>query len=184
MISKIPHLDLVQRYNLPVPRYTSYPTVPFWPQTIDTENWKERVIAQFDACNTTDGISLYLHLPLCESLCTYCVCNKKITTNYSVEMPYLMALLEEWKHYKSMFNGLPIIWEIHLGGGTPTLFSPANIDTLLTEIKTGPIMHPKTECSIEGHPNNTHADHIDVFAGMDSGASVMVCTIMMRWYKP
>ena len=161
-MSKLPQLDLVQRYNVPVPRYTSYPTVPFWPQTIEVDEWNIRVKERFKSCNTKQGISLYIHLPFCESLCTYCGCNKKITTNHSVEMPYMEALLKEWSQYKTLLVEAPFVREIHLGGGTPTFFSPANLDTLLSEIKHGVIMHPKAECSIEGHPNNTNAEHLDV----------------------
>jgi oxygen-independent coproporphyrinogen III oxidase len=161
-MSILPQTGLVKQYNLPVPRYTSYPTVPFWPHSIDTESWKERLISRFKAVNKSQGISLYLHLPFCENLCTYCGCNKKITTNHSVETPYLEALLEEWKHYRWLLGEAPVIREIHLGGGTPTFFSPANMDTLLTELKKDSLIHKSFEGSIEGHPNNTNAEHLEV----------------------
>jgi len=161
-MSTIPQSALVKRYNLPVPRYTSYPTVPFWPQTIDLMEWKERVKSRFASINSRLGISLYVHLPFCESLCTYCGCNKKITKNHSEETPYLGALLEEWKHYRWLLGEAPVIREIHLGGGTPTFFSPANLDILLTELKSESIIHPGFEGSIEGHPNNTTKEHLEV----------------------
>jgi hypothetical protein len=72
--------NLVQKYNLPVPRYTSYPTVPFWNDVIDVSAWEEIVAERFEVENDVNGISIYIHLPFCESLCTYCGCNKKITT--------------------------------------------------------------------------------------------------------
>ncbi|MCU0404218.1 MAG: oxygen-independent coproporphyrinogen III oxidase [Chitinophagaceae bacterium] len=155
-------MQLIQRYNVPVPRYTSYPTVPFWPQSIDAEEWISRLKQRFEGCNNTLGISLYIHLPFCESLCTYCGCNKKITTNHTVEMPYIKALLQEWKMYKSILGSVPVVREIHIGGGTPTFFSPENLDTLLSGIKQGAMVHSIAECSIEGHPNNTNAEHLDV----------------------
>lgn len=161
-MSILPSLDLVQRFNQPVPRYTSYPTVPFWPSTIDLEEWRRRVKARFMATNSSRGISLYVHLPFCESLCTYCGCNKKITTNHGVEAPYLQALREEWRLYKQMLGEAPVIREIHLGGGTPTFFSPANLDGLLTYLKQGAIVHKDFEGSIEGHPNNTRVEHLDM----------------------
>jgi oxygen-independent coproporphyrinogen-3 oxidase len=161
-MSKLPQLELVQRYNQPVPRYTSYPTIPFWPPTIDADEWKKRLKSRFSAIHSSQGISLYIHLPFCESLCTYCGCNKKITTNHRVETPYLEALLEEWKHYKWLLADAPVIREIHLGGGTPTFFSPANLDTLLTELTRESILHKSFEGSIEGHPNNTTPQHLEV----------------------
>ena len=75
-------LQLLQKYNVPVPRYTSYPTVPYWRDDISIPGWKELFHDRFQAGNKAGGVSLYLHLPFCESLCTYCGCNKKITTNH------------------------------------------------------------------------------------------------------
>src|SRR5207237_525487 len=85
---------------------------------------------QFAIHNSTKGISLYIHLPFCESLCTYCGCNKKITTNHKVEDEYLLAIEKEWELYKALMYEKPVIREIHLGGGTPTFFSPQNLETL------------------------------------------------------
>ena len=87
---------LVRKYNQPLPRYTSYPTVPFWNETLDVADWTTLFIEAFNEQNHQQGISLYLHLPFCESLCTYCGCNKKITTNHSVEEEYLNAIEKEW----------------------------------------------------------------------------------------
>ena len=83
--------ELIARYNKPVPRYTSYPTVPFWTDGPDVEKWKQTFTEKFGKVNV-NGISLYIHLPFCESLCTYCGCNKKITTNHNVEDEYIEAV--------------------------------------------------------------------------------------------
>src|SRR4051812_44045313 len=96
---------LLEKYNVPVPRYTSYPTVPFWKDHIDKAQWQNVFSAEFSKHNTAEGISLYIHLPFCESLCTYCGCNKKITTNHTVEDEYLTVLMKEWDIYLSMMNG-------------------------------------------------------------------------------
>nr|MCU0395410.1 coproporphyrinogen III oxidase [Chitinophagaceae bacterium] len=109
---------LAEKYNQPVPRYTSYPTVPYWQTPFTPESWKEPLIRQFSQTNASEGISLYIHLPFCESLCTYCGCNKKITTNHSVEQVYLDALEAEWRLYLNLLPQRPIIRELHLGGGT------------------------------------------------------------------
>lgn len=152
---------LIERYNQPVPRYTSYPTVPFWKNDIDKEVWSENFSQQFSIQNKKSGISLYIHLPFCESLCTYCGCNKKITTNHSVEEKYINAIEKEWKLYKVLMNEQPIIREIHLGGGTPTFFSPVNIKRLLNIFLQNSIIHQNHAFSIEGHPNNTTREHLD-----------------------
>ena len=152
--------SLLNKYNVPVPRYTSYPTVPFWNEGIDVTQWKNIFQQQFTAANSKEGISLYLHLPFCESLCTYCGCNKKITGNHSVEEVYLQAIAKEWALYLDLMHEKPVIRELHLGGGTPTFFSPENLKKLLNIIFEKSIIHPGHEFSIEGHPNNTTIFHL------------------------
>ena len=122
---------LIRKYNQPIPRYTSYPTVPFWNAKIDGQDWEKAFTDQFDLQNHLNGISLYIHLPFCESLCTYCGCNKRITTNHSVEEEYLSIIEKEWKLYRKLMKQTPIIREIHLGGGTPTFFSQVNLHRLI-----------------------------------------------------
>lgn len=151
---------LVIKYNQPVPRYTSYPTVPFWKDDLDRKRWEELLKQQFSIHNQKEGISLYIHLPFCESLCTYCGCNKKITTNHSVEEEYLLMIEKEFSLYLDLLQEKPVIRELHLGGGTPTFFSPANLARLINFIKDRSVVHPKHEFSIEGHPNNTTRDHL------------------------
>lgn len=157
---------LVRKYNQPVPRYTSYPTVPFWNDKIDVKSWETAFTNQFNLLNHTKGISLYIHLPFCESLCTYCGCNKKITSNHKVEEEYLSAIEKEWKLYRKLMLQTPIIRELHLGGGTPTFFSPSNLLRLLTMLLKNSIVHPMHEFSIEGHPNNTTKEHLQILYSM------------------
>jgi oxygen-independent coproporphyrinogen-3 oxidase len=152
---------LIKKYNRPVPRYTSYPTVPYWEGQIDRVQWQKVFAEQFAIHNGENGISIYIHLPFCESLCTYCGCNKKITTNHSVEESYLEAIATEWSLYRALMNEVPVIREIHLGGGTPTFFSPLNLLRLINVLLTDSIIHPTHEFSIEGHPNNTTMAHLE-----------------------
>ncbi len=89
--------SLIQKYNVPGPRYTSYPTVPYWDETdFSHEIWTDTLKKSFKDSNSSEGISLYIHLPFCESLCTFCGCNKRITKNHTVENPYIEAVLKEW----------------------------------------------------------------------------------------
>ncbi|ULQ51176.1 oxygen-independent coproporphyrinogen III oxidase [Flavihumibacter fluvii] len=151
---------LLKKYNQAIPRYTSYPTLPNWHDTITTEEWAQCFTTQFKRHNNQDGISVYIHLPFCESLCTYCGCNKKITTNHKVEDDYMKAVLKEWQLYLQLMPEKPVIRELHLGGGTPTFFSPENLQKLLTGILAQATIHPDHQFSFEGHPNNTSYAHL------------------------
>ena len=147
---------LIQKYNIPGPRYTSYPTVPFWDEKgIDPSDWKETTIRAFRESNEREGISLYIHLPFCENLCTFCACHKRITKRHSVESPYIETLLREWDLYCDLFDERPKIKEIHLGGGTPTFFSAENLRKLIDGIFKRADRFHDFEFSYEGHPNHT-----------------------------
>jgi oxygen-independent coproporphyrinogen III oxidase len=153
-------LELLNKYNVAIPRYTSYPTVPFWDDTIDGEHWKTMFARRFKESNEQEGISLYIHLPFCEKLCTFCGCNKRITTNHSVEEEYINVLLQEWNLYRRSMNSKPVIRELHIGGGTPTFFSPKNLQRLLQGILAHSIVPEDHEFGFEGHPNNTTREHL------------------------
>jgi len=154
--------QLIQKYAIPVPRYTSYPTVPFWDNSsFNTRKWIDSVVETFSHSNSASGISLYIHLPYCESLCTYCGCNTRITKNHGVEVPYINALVKEWQLYKNLFKHKPIIKEIHLGGGTPTFFSAPNLQKLINGILSNCDLHPQAEFSFEAHPANTSQAHLE-----------------------
>jgi oxygen-independent coproporphyrinogen-3 oxidase len=153
--------SLVDKYNISGPRYTSYPTVPYWNnETFSLNQWKESLVQSFKESNSKEGISLYIHLPFCESLCTFCGCNKRITKQHSVESPYINAVLKEWDLYLELFDEKPIIKELHLGGGTPTFFSPEHLKILINGILNRSVLADNYEFSFEGHPNNTTREHL------------------------
>ena len=152
-------MDLVSKYNIQAPRYTSYPTVPYWDNNLNEEEWIEHIQQAFIKYNK-DGISLYIHLPYCESLCTYCACNTRITVNHKVEIHYIESLLKEWHLYLQKFQGKPLIKEIHLGGGTPTFFSPEHLTYLLDTILSTVTISEDHDFSFEGHPANTTKEHL------------------------
>ena len=158
-------LNLLQKYDVPTPRYTSYPTVPYWDYTTTNEaKWKQSVIDTFNAEN--GELCIYIHLPFCENLCTFCACTKRITKNHNVEDPYIVAVLKEWSMYRSLLPTTPIIKEIHLGGGTPTFFSADNLVQLINGITKDAIITKDHEFSIEVHPNYTTEEHIEKLAGV------------------
>ncbi len=161
---------LIQKYNIPGPRYTSYPTVPFWDKEgIALADWKKTVVKSFQESNTQEGISLYIHLPFCESLCTFCACHKKITKRHEVEQPYIETVLKEWDLYCDLLNERPKIREIHLGGGTPTFFSSENLTKLIEGIFKRADKFKEFDFSYEGHPNHTSKEQLQVL--FDLGAN-------------
>ena len=154
--------SLFQKYNVPGPRYTSYPTVPYWEDSsYSYEKWLDSVRTSFTESNSTQGISLYIHLPFCESLCTFCGCHKHITKRHEMEDPYIQNVLKEWRFYLAVLPSRPRIKEIHLGGGTPTFFSPENLQYLIDQIFEGADRAEGFQFSFEGHPNNTTREHLE-----------------------
>jgi len=153
--------NLITKYDVAAPRYTSYPTVPYWGLSVPTQDsWRNAVLSNWRS--KQQPLSLYIHLLFCESLCTYCACNTRITTNHKVELPYIARLLKEWSMYTELLGERPTIGEIHLGGGTPTFFSPENLQTLMDGIRANSILLPDAALSFEAHPGNTTREHLEV----------------------
>ncbi|MBO9668053.1 MAG: oxygen-independent coproporphyrinogen III oxidase [Bdellovibrio sp.] len=152
--------DLLAKYDVPAPRYTSYPTVPYWETNPTRDQWISHLKATLKENN---GWSLYLHIPFCESLCTFCGCNTIITKDHKKETPYVDMLLKEWQLYLEQVPELKTapLKHIHLGGGTPTFLSA---DALLQLLR--PIMAQVTldtehfEGSIEVDPRRTNAEQL------------------------
>lgn len=152
---------LFKKYNTRSSRYTCYPTVPNWKSGgADEVWWLESLNHQLEEKGSR-WIGVYIHLPFCDSLCTYCGCNKQITLRHEREEPYIEAVLAEWKMYLSRLNNPPKIKEIHLGGGTPTFFGMKNLTRLiegLLEVTEGP---EEPAFSFEAHPRNTTRKHLE-----------------------
>lgn len=154
--------ELVNKYNVPGPRYTSYPTVPFW-KNDDLKHWEWLESLNKNAKHFDDhSTSVYIHLPYCESLCTFCGCHKRITKNHAVEKPYIDAVVKEWKLYLEALNFHPKIKELHFGGGTPTFFAADMLIELVESLFQKKSIDPKEiELSFEAHPNNTSKEHLE-----------------------
>jgi oxygen-independent coproporphyrinogen III oxidase len=155
--------DLLNKYDIPAPRYTSYPTVPYWTENPTTEDW-------IDSLNRTladkeSSFAIYIHLPFCETLCTFCGCNTSITKNHKlVENPYMDALENEWRLYKERVPALKTtpIKELHLGGGTPTYFSEDNLERMCNFLLDGQSIAEGAEFSIEVDPRRTRKSQLEV----------------------
>ncbi len=147
---------LFKKYDIPAPRYTSYPTVPYWTDSPTTAQWIDNVRETFANPNAT--WSLYLHIPFCETLCTFCGCNTSITKDHSREQPYVSLIHKEWQTYLAAVPEMakrPLL-QLHLGGGTPTFLSPENLKRLLEPMLAQMTRDEKNfEGSIEVDPRRT-----------------------------
>ncbi len=169
--------ELFKKYDIPAPRYTSYPTVPYWTDSPTTEQWLEELRHTFDNPAVGGGESdaaghgqsrpmswsMYIHIPYCETLCTFCGCNTSITKDHKREEPYLQLLQQEWRTYLEKVPRMREreLRQIHLGGGTPTFFSPDNLKRLMEPILSNVHYDPAHfEGSIEVDPRRTQREHL------------------------
>jgi oxygen-independent coproporphyrinogen-3 oxidase len=163
MSSQMNFRELVRKYDIPAPRYTSYPTVPCWEQAPDAAEWTASVRSTLQQ-HGERGWSLYLHIPFCESLCTFCGCNTSITRKHEVESPYVEQVLAEWNSY---LQKVPELHErplqvLHLGGGTPTFLSPENLKRLIAPILESTRRTSQFEGSVEVDPRRTTRAHLEM----------------------
>ena len=156
---------LLEKYDVPVPRYTSYPPVPHWGEPPGADAWTRSLT---DCLSSPEAsLAVYVHLPFCETLCTFCGCNTVITRNHERGDAYVDVVLAELDSYLSR---IPIlrerpVWQLHLGGGTPTFLSPRTLDVLLKGLaaRLGSY-RAGFEGSVEVDPRVTTTDHLDVLS--------------------
>jgi uroporphyrinogen decarboxylase len=159
--------QLLEKYDVPVPRYTSYPAVPNWQETPAASVW-------FDGLNValapdSSSLALYVHLPFCETLCTFCGCNTVITRNHERSAPYVQTVLAELDLYLSNVPALATrpVSQIHLGGGTPTFMPPDVLSMLLKGIAARlPLRAEGFEGSVEVDPRVTTRAHLDAMRAL------------------
>ena len=147
--------DIIQRYDLAGPRYTSYPTAPQFHESF-TELAFVNAIARSN--NKASPLSLYFHIPFCESLCYYCGCNKIVTPNKERAAPYLTRLIQEIKMQAGLFDSTRIVKQLHWGGGTPTFISDDEMTLLMNATRQHfkLLTHDEGEYSIEIHPGTVN----------------------------
>lgn len=155
--------DLFKKYDVPAPRYTSFPTVPYWSKTPTVDQWYGSLTQALQKADSS--WSMYLHVPYCEKLCTYCGCNTVITRNHEREKPYVDMLLKEWKLY---LKNVPAfqkknLKQLHIGGGTPTFLSAENLKYMISEIlKDCQVSTEEFEGSLEVDPRVTDKTQLAV----------------------
>lgn len=152
---------LLKKYNIPGPRYTSYPTVPYWETNPTSAQWVQSIAKALDESEKLGiGAAIYIHIPFCESLCTYCGCSTRITRNHGVGHPYVQTLLKEWNLYLTQLDRKISISEIHLGGGTPTFLKPRELEELIEGILASSQVLKNPEFSVEADPRVTTEEHL------------------------
>ena len=157
--------QLLRKYNVPGPRYTSYPTVPYWSVTPSAGQWIESIGQALDeGASQGVGAAVYIHIPFCESLCTYCGCNTRITRNHGVGLPYVDVVIKEWELYLEKLGRKIPIGELHLGGGTPTFLAVSELEHLMKGILSRATVLPGAEFSVEADPRVTKREHLEALA--------------------
>lgn len=159
--------ELLKKYDVPGPRYTSYPTILHWGEAPSAAEWMESVARGLDEIEREgSGAAVYIHVPFCRSLCTYCGCNSRITQNRAVGDPYVNAVLKEWMLYlAALKREQPVpLAELHLGGGTPTFLSPAELERMIGGILDAARRTEDSELSIESDPRVTTPEHLGTLA--------------------
>ena len=155
----VPDPALLHRFDVPGPRYTSYPTADRFVEAFDAQvlsNWLGK------RADATAPLSLYVHLPFCATVCYYCACNKVITKDHGRSSEYLAALRKEADLIASRLTGSRQIEQLHFGGGTPTFLSNDELRELMALLTERFPMAPKGEYSIEVDPRSTPPDKVAV----------------------
>jgi oxygen-independent coproporphyrinogen-3 oxidase len=148
----------LEKYNRPGPRYTSYPTAPVWQDDFGPDDL-EQFYATANAARTP--VSLYMHLPFCESLCLFCACNVVITKDHSVAPPYLETLKHEIEHVSRFVDRERKVVQFHWGGGTPTYLTPEQMEDLFRFTAERFAFAPDAEIGVEIDPRVTTAAHLE-----------------------
>jgi oxygen-independent coproporphyrinogen-3 oxidase len=154
-------LDLVRKYNVPGPRYTSYPPATQFTENVDFNLLRTKI--RENAASERD-LSLYFHLPFCQTLCWYCGCTTVITTDQKVSGKYIDYLEKEIALLAGKFNSKRRVAQLHFGGGTPTFLTPPELRRLGGIIKKYFTFSPNIEAGVEIDPRRLSREHIEALA--------------------
>jgi len=146
--------DLLQKFDVPGPRYTSYPTADRFVEAFGADDYVQALQQRRAgmAKTTAMPLSLYVHIPFCESLCYYCACNKIITKHHNRAAEYLRYLSREVDLHVAHVGKGHVVSQLHLGGGSPTFLSDDEIRELMTMLRRSFTLAPGGEYSIEIDP--------------------------------
>ena len=150
-------LELLQKYSVPGPRYTSYPTAPYFHTGFGEADWAEALAAPA----ADRGLSLYAHIPFCDSLCYYCGCNMVATRDYGKTRPYLATLDQEMTRTAAQVDAAREVRQLHWGGGTPTYLNPDDIRRLMAMMRQHFTLAADAEISCEVDPRELTRAHLE-----------------------
>jgi len=152
-------IALLEKYSKPGPRYTSYPTAPYFHAAFGEADWQAELLASRDNARE---LSLYVHIPFCDTLCYYCGCNMVATKEYGKTRGYLERLDQEMAHTARLIDPARRVRQLHWGGGTPTYLNPHDIRRLMAMIR-GHFGHfaPDAEISCEIDPRELTREHLE-----------------------
>lgn len=155
--------DLLRRFDVPGPRYTSYPTADRFVEAFTEQDYIQ-ALEQRKAGSMALPLSLYVHIPFCESVCYYCACNKVITKHHERAAEYLRYLTREVELQVAHFGLGHNVSQLHLGGGTPTFLSDAELEDLMTMLRSHFTLVPGGEYSIEVDPRTVTEERLRTLA--------------------
>jgi oxygen-independent coproporphyrinogen III oxidase len=154
---------LFARYNRPSSRYTSYPGVAQWEDPPTEQQWLSHLDASLSANAAQRGMAMYVHIPFCQALCTFCGCNVRIARNHALATPYVPRLLGELDLYRQRLGRSGFgLGALHLGGGTPTFLPAAEMDRLLDGLLQGMNVSPAATLTVEVDPRVTTHEQLVV----------------------
>ena len=160
---EFPDLELLQRFDVPGPRYTSYPTADRFTKEFGAEDFKKVLNARGTGDNTAD-LSLYVHIPFCANVCFFCGCNKEVTKDHCRSKEYLEVLSKECELVSAQIGGNKEVVQLHFGGGSPTFLNNEEIFQVMDIIRSHFTLAPDAEISIEVDPRSTPVDKVEVLA--------------------
>jgi oxygen-independent coproporphyrinogen-3 oxidase len=151
--------SLLQKFDVNGPRYTSYPTVDRFVEAF-TENAYKEALEQRRLHPINQPLSIYIHIPFCESLCFYCACNKIVTKHHERSREYLDYLKKEIDLHLDYLGQKQVVSQLHLGGGSPTFFSDEEIKELFNKLKEVFVLNPQGKYSIEVDPRTVDSKRL------------------------
>ena len=155
--------ELLTRFDVPGPRYTSYPTADRFVEAFSQSDLQQALDLRTQALGRkSKPLSIYVHIPFCESLCYYCACNKIITKHHENAQPYLLYLAKEVALYAKAIGLGQSVSQLHLGGGTPTFLSDTELSELMSLLKRSFSFAPGGEYSVEVDPRTVNADRLQL----------------------